>query len=80
MLRLKSERFLIQNPEAKLELAKKIQKEKFERILSEYDRKIEALSGALEEKAVQSIEVAKQAKSDELTIKELKKNKSGFRK
>jgi len=56
-------------------LRKKIQGEKLKKITTEYDGKIDSLMTALEKKAFHSVELARQAKKAEMTIKELKRNK-----
>jgi len=41
----------------------------------EYEGKINTLMAALEEKAIHSVDLARQAKKDEVTIKELTRTK-----
>eukprot|EP01124_Arcella_intermedia_P015053 TRINITY_DN21592_c0_g2_i1.p1 TRINITY_DN21592_c0_g2~~TRINITY_DN21592_c0_g2_i1.p1 ORF type:complete len:401 (+),score=119.52 TRINITY_DN21592_c0_g2_i1:129-1331(+) len=59
----------VKNEKAKAGAEKK---EKYKKIIAEFEERLDTLMKALEEKAKNSVELARQGKKDEITIRELK--------
>jgi len=71
---LKLEKEMENDPKAQVVYARKVLRDKFKKLTAEYERRIITLTEALDEKAGHHVELARQAKRNEVTTKELKKN------